>query len=52
MNEVFKLTVQQQSLTELKFRVVDGMEDIHLCAEAIPCTVAAFACLASHTDFA
>ena len=52
MNEVFKFTVQQQSVTELKFRMDDGMEDIHLCAEAILCTVAAFGCLASQTDFA
>jgi hypothetical protein len=44
--------VQQQSLTELKFSMFDDMEDIHLCAEVILCTVAAFCCVGSQTEFA
>ncbi len=51
MNEVFTFTVHQQSLTELKFSVFDGMKNIHLCAEVILCTVAAFCCLASQILF-
>lgn len=52
VNEVLRFTVQQQSLTELKFRVFDGLEDTRLWAKVILCPVAGVFYLGSQTEFA